>query len=229
MNILFEIADRDVVFIALAFIGLVIFGFVIFFVVTKNKVKPISEDERYDKEEFFPEIKPVTKEQQEAKDELERVFNQMAADLEKKEAEKDNIEEFERMQEENAIISYQELIKQANENKKNEEVKEVKSIEPKKETYKELKFEEKVEEPKENIKSPMQLELEIDDIEEPKKFKNSEIISPIFGIKGSESYEKSTAEVNISLARHAYEDKEPYEEENNAEFLNSLKEFRSNL
>ncbi|MBQ9011502.1 MAG: hypothetical protein IJ093_02515 [Bacilli bacterium] len=218
--------------------AIIVFGFVIFFVVTKNKAKAISEDieisdedDSY-KEDFFPDIKPVTKEQQEAKDELERVFNQMAADLEKKESEEMSIEEFEREQEENAIISYQELIKQANAKKIMTPAYE----KPQKEVVKIIKDEE----PKEVIKKEngankkqlTQLELEIADFdEEPKKFKNSEIISPIFGIQGSENYEKSKASVNVvSAPRHAYDkEKNPYEENDNNDFLNSLKEFRNNL
>ena len=71
------------------------------------------------------------------------------------------------------------------------------------------------------------------DFEEPKKFKNSDIISPIFGIQKENNYQKKPKEEKIEepfVARHAYESiKKDYEDENNKDFLNSLKEFRKNL
>lgn len=214
---LLEISSNDIVFIGLAILGLLIFGFIVFSVVMKNKVKPLAEDERYDsEEELFPDIKPVTKEQQEAKDELERVFNQMAADLEKQNEEK-SIEQFEREQEENAIISYKELIRQAELKKQNPTKKEIIVKEP---------IEEKIVVKEE--KEPVQMEIEL---EEPKKFKNSEIISPIFGIQGTKSYQKSIeVEKPKPMPKHAYDEmKAIYKQENNTDFLNSLKEFREKL
>lgn len=214
---LLEINSNDIVFIGLAILGLLIFGFVVFSVVMKNKVKPLAEDERYDsEEELFPDIKPVTKEQQEAKDELERVFNQMAADLEKQN-ETEPIEKFEREQEENAIISYQELIKQAEEKKQKPLKEEIIKKEP---------IEEKI--VAKETKDPVQMEIEL---EEPKKFKNSEIISPIFGIQGTKSYQKSIeVEKPQPTPKHAYDEmKAVYQQENNADFLKSLKEFREKL
>ena len=98
MDLLLEIADRDLIFIALAFLGVVIFVVIIVYIIKRNKVKPLPEEERYDREE-----KPVelTEEQKQAKAELERVFNMMSADLEAEEEEISPIDEFEREQEEN--------------------------------------------------------------------------------------------------------------------------------
>ncbi len=169
--LLFEIADKDLIFIVLSFIGLILFGVVIFYVVNKNKkVVPISEEERFDNVENM-EVKELTEEQKKAKEELERVYNMMSADLEDEKT-PNVIDEFEREQEENAIISYQELIRQAKEKGQISE-----------------EFEEEYKEPE-------------------KKFKKSEIISPVFGIKGSNTYPSDN---------------------DNEKFLNSLKEFRENL
>ncbi len=177
MNILFELSDRDLIVICLAILVIVMFGVIIFSFFTKEE-----------KEEEKPAPTP---EQLKAREELERVFNQMSADLENQTASKSEIEDFEREQEENAIISYQELIREAE-----------KQIEPIAVS----------EEP-----------------EDEKKFKNSAIISPIFGIQKENAYEMPKAEAEIT-ARHAYEKMQHnYETENNHDFLNSLKEFRKNL
>lgn len=242
MNILFEIADKDLIFIGLALVGVILFAIVIFYVLNKgNKVEPISETERFDSDEpeekapeLFENIKPVTKEQQEAKNELERVFSQMSADLEAKAPAPEVIEEFEREQEENAIISYQELIKQA-------EAKKMQNIEIEEPVAKEKTSQDVLadylHEPAPVKEVPVQMELEIEQVkeskEEPRKFRNSDIISPIFGIQNAptcqpyQSYEKVK---EPEAPRHAYEEiKVAYESENNTEFLNSLKEFRKNL
>ena len=122
MNILFEIADSDLMIIAAVLVVVfVIIAFIFRAIINKNRVMPISEDERYDSEDNFEEKiedkKELSAEQKSAKEELERVYAQMSMDLEKQE-EKDNIDEFEREQEENAIISYQELMAKAEQLKK---------------------------------------------------------------------------------------------------------------
>ncbi|MCI9586051.1 MAG: hypothetical protein HFH45_05425 [Bacilli bacterium] len=209
MNILFEIADRDLILFGFILTTVILLGIIIFWAVNKGKIvltEEIIEEQKLEKPE-------LTEEQKAAKAELERVFNQMSADLEAKN-ESQPIETFEREQEENAIISYQELIKQV------EKKQEIKKEQPK----------EDIEESKPEIEKLEQMEL---DFEEPKKFKNSDIISPIFGIQKENNYQKKPKEEKIEepfVARHAYESiKKDYEDENNKDFLNSLKEFRKNL
>lgn len=209
MNILFEIADRDLILFGFILTTVILLGIIIFWAVNKGKIvltEEIIEEPKLEKPE-------LTEEQKAAKAELERVFNQMSADLEAKN-ESQPIETFEREQEENAIISYQELIKQV------EKKQEIKKEQPK----------EDIEESKPEIEKLEQMEL---DFEEPKKFKNSDIISPIFGIQKENNYQKKPKEEKIEepfVARHAYESiKKDYEDENNKDFLNSLKEFRKNL
>ena len=165
MNILFGISDKDIMFIGLFGVGIVLFGVIIFYILSKseknnNDVEFIDEEES---EEFFEEIKPKTKEQQEAKDELERVFKQMSADLEEKETTPKVVKDFEKEQEENAIISYQELIKQA-EAKRNNPLKDLAELED-------------IEEPKVEKKKN-------------KSFKTSEIISPVFGMQKPDEYKE---------------------------------------
>ncbi len=213
MNILLEIADRDIILGALIFLILIIIGVLVFYIVNKsNTVEQVSKKDLSDDTELndleTKEKVQLTEEQQKAKDELERVFNQMSADLENKNPEPEEIENFEREQEENAIISYQELIRQATKQKEP-----INTIVPKE-------------------KEKVQLQMSIEDKEEPKKFKNSEIISPIFGVQNPNhvtSKIENKKEEPI-LASHAYEEiKKNYNGENNKDFLNSLKEFRKNL
>ena len=225
MNLLFEIADRDLLFIFLAVVGLIILGIVIFYIVTKNnKIKPIAEDERFDNEKPLEEPKELTEEQKQAKAELERVFNMMSADLEASNEEPSVIDEFEKEQEENAIISYQELIKQAKakgqikDDISKEEV--YQTHEPKHERIEETKkpvyYEEKIAH-KNVVPEPK--------VEEPKKFKNSEFISPIFGVQGSNNSYPSVKKVE----RRRQDVQRRTETDENEQFLKSLKEFRENL
>lgn len=222
MNILFEIADRDLILFGFILTTVILLGIIIFWAVNKGKIvltEEVIEEPKLEKPE-------LTEEQKAAKAELERVFNQMSADLEAKTPRQAEIDAFEKEQEENAIISYQELMRQAT----TKDTEPINSIIEK-------------EEPKKNI----QLEIEVEkDEEEPKKFKNSEIISPIFGIQNKDKIQYKNKIQNKEkiqkpkpeyrepeqpiIAKHAYDEiKQNFEEENNRDFLNSLKEFRKNL
>ncbi len=193
MYVLFEISDQLLMVIGLAIVLVLFIGFAILKVILdKNRVKPISEDERYDSEEVLEEKEVVlTEEQKQAKAELERVYAQMSADLEKEESSLDEIDEFERKQEEEAIISYKELMKQADRLK----------IEADKYEQEQMDFV-----PEKEVEPVL---------ESHSTFRNSDIISPIYGIQK-----------NKPVNKQAYKHGNP---ENNVEFLNSLKEFRKNL
>ena len=230
MYLLFEIADRDLLFIFLGVVGLIILGIVIFYIVTKNKkVMPITEEERFDNDETVKEIesKELTEEQKQAKAELERVFNMMSADLEASHDEPSVIDEFEREQEENAIISYQELIKQAKAKGqiKDESYLEDSYNEPKHDTYEPVKdkYNLYAEEPKKEEVHTYKVPVHEEKTEEGKKFKNSEFISPIFGVQGNNSSYPTVKKMDRDKRENNYEKDE------NTEFLNSLKEFRENL
>lgn len=203
MYLLFKITSNDLIFLVLAGIGLILLGIVTVYVIRKNnRVKSIDEFERFDEdyEDMKSETqKEFTEEQQQAKEELERVFNMMNADLEAKKP-MSAIDEFEREQEANAIISYQELIRQARE---------------KGQISEDFVIEEKC-----DVSYKQQIDIEDDskkNINEDKKFKKSEIISPVFGVQGSSSYQKKQIKQKKDLA------------DENSEFLNTLKEFRDNL
>lgn len=209
MNILFEIADRDLMIIGAIFLLILIIAFIVFKKYNEsNKVEPIPEDERFDSEIEVKEISndELTDEQKKAKEELQKLYNQMSMDLEESEPTKDEIDEFERQQEENAIISYQELMAEAEKLKANADTYE-KKAEEKADTY--------VDEAINTYRKK----------EAYQGFKNSEIISPIYGIQSEKKSEKvSTNNKTNDIISRAYEEKE-----DNIDFLNSLKEFRKNL
>jgi hypothetical protein len=221
MNILFEIADQDLMIIGVILVIILIVATVIFKIVNKNnKVLPINENERFDNDKT-EDVAEVTDEQQKAKDELQRVFNQMSEDLENNDPKPDEIDNFEREQEESAIISYQELMKQADTLKASADNYEMKaeekadtSMPEATTTYKEH-AEEKV------VKPAYQ------------GFHNSDIISPIYGIKSSKEIHEEKISPKMAtngIIDKAYEGiKKSSENEQNVDFLNSLKEFRKNL
>ena len=228
MNILFEIADRDLMIIGAILVVIFIVVAVIFrAIINKNRVMPIGEDERFDNgDNFEEEEKPLTDEQLKAKDELARVYAQMSMDLEKQEEiqeekveEKDNIDEFEREQEENAIISYQELMAAAEKLKKQAD-----RYEAHIEDNADVKVHEAMNTYKEHTEKTVKPEVKK---EEYHGFKNSDIISPIYGIQ-KEKKKSSPKRQSDGIINRAYE-KASAESEQNMDFLNSLKEFRKNL
>ena len=232
MNILFEIADRDLIIIGAILVVILIVAIIIFkATVKRNKVMPISDDVRFDNEEnsekeIKEEIKPVelTEEQKQAKAELERVYEQMSADLEKQEEKHDDIDAFEREQEENAIISYQELMAAAEKLKQ-----EANGYEAHVEDKADMRVNEAMNTYKEHTEKTVKKQEEEKSVYHG--FKNSEIISPIYGIQRENSREKSSPKPQRNgIISGAYEDINPESEnEKNIDFLNSLKEFRKNL
>ena len=216
MNILFEIADRDLMIIGAVLVIIFIIGIFIFrAIVNKNRVLPISEDERFDSED---EEKELTDEQKKAKEELEKVYESMALDLDKQEVieQKENIDEFEREQEENAIISYQELMAAAEKLKSQTDRYEARA-----EDNADLKVNEAMNTYFEHNEKAIRSEVK----EEKRGVKNSEIISPIYGIQREQKNVSNRR--NDGIISRAYEKKSDSEE--NMDFLNSLKEFRKNL
>lgn len=231
MNILFEIADRDLIIIGIIFVAIIVVATIIFKVAVRGKkVKPISEDERFDSEDNLEDDikveqvieKPaLTDEQKVAKEELERVYQQMSMDLEKQEEKTDDIDEFEREQEENAIISYQELMAQAEKLKQ-----ETSKYEKHAENNADIKVNAAMDTYKEHT---LKTNLEPEPKKESHGFKNSDIISPIYGIQrdGEKSLPKKQS--NGIIGRAYEESLVKSEKEQNIDFLNSLKEFRKNL
>ena len=213
MNILFEIADRDLLIIGVILAAIfVVIALIFRVIVNKNRVMPIGEDERFDNDDALEkEEKVLTDEQRKAKEELERVYAQMSMDLEKQEdiqeeqlEEKDNIDEFEREQEENAIISYQELMAAAEKLKKQADRYEAYT-----EDNADMRVHEAINTYKEHTEKSAKPEVK----EEHHRFKNSEIISPIYGIQ-KEKKKSSLNHQRDGIISRAYEDASTESEQN---------------
>lgn len=155
----------------------------------ETKEEPIEEI----KDEEVVEVRVGNTSLDEITDLIENTLEQKPIDLTK----------FEEDQEENAIISYDELVKRAGAKKiiyKCEDAK------PKEEIVKQ-------EEPKEKA-----------------KFKASRVISPIYGVQKEEVEDKDEViESFIELEKAKEENKEDIETLSDMEFLGSLKKFRSEL
>lgn len=205
MNLLFTIHRLGILVIGFVFfLFIAIMVFLILASAKKSFKKKELEDDSVSKlkseddesmEEVFEKLKETTEEDveeekidetykeqlEEEKNDIKSVLEKMEKDLEKEQ--EGDIETFEREQEEKAIISYQELLKATGK-------------------LRELT--------KENVKEEIQIEdIEKEETvkEEPKKFKNTEFISPVYGKEAPESVMNRK----------------------NQEFLNSLKDFRRNL
>ena len=205
MNILFTIHRLGI--LAIGFVFFLFIAIMVFLVLASAKksfkkreleddsISKVNLDDDENIEEVFEKLKETTEENieeeleeetykeqlEEEKNDIKSVLEKMEKDLEKEQ--EGDIETFEREQEEKAIISYQELLKA-------------------KGKLRELT--------KEGVKEEIQIEdIEKEETvkEEPKKFKNTEFISPVYGKEAPESV------INRK----------------NQEFLNSLKDFRRNL
>ena len=215
------ITSTELIFYSVLFICLILIAIIIV------KLRKLKEE---DKKEVV-----VTKinDKKEEVSGLEEVLKQMQESVDNnKEATKKATELFEEEQEEKAIISYQELVRANLKNKMPERARVEVAPEPKPEvkptTQKPIEetpsFEIKDETPSFEIKEefkdeiidvPKHDDLEALDLieeEQPKKFKNTDFISPIYGTM-------QTNQVNQNNN----------EQKNNDEFLNSLKQFRDNL
>lgn len=161
-------------------------------------------------------------EEEKPKTNLEEVLEKMQADLDKKE---DVVAIFEQEQEEKAIISYQELLQSKNKNVEGSNKELLSVIEQI--SKPDINIYEEIEEPIEAI-SPI--------VEEPKKFKTTDFISPVYGKQNSNiKYPKipnfnelKEAGNNIELEKKV-DTFEELDSNHNDAFLNALKEFRSHL
>ena len=170
------------------------------------------------------ELQRPTEEVSRSKLELESVIDEMQKKLDMKE---NKITKYEEEQEENAIISYQELVKTMKKdsiphNEVGMEVADSNVID-------------KIEEPLTyDIEEKVDYIYEEDIKEEPKieeqkkepKFKNSEFISPIYGTDKNLDIKKDVVTSNKAFVMDDIID-EDFDEED--EFLDSLKDFRKNL
>ena len=197
----------------------------------RNKIKnDFVEAQKIDEELEKVEDTPVS-------NELENIIKKMQEDMEIKP--EDVVKKFEEEQEEKAIISYQELVDNVKagkievvddeqsdvnfvdsliKNSENEPIMAIDNDEESKVTP------EMIKEAIENISSSSIKE-------EPKKFKQSEFISPIYGVMDNKfdypTVKRTSNMLDIMNTRDYNELTEEIKRQE--EFLNALKEFRKNL
>ena len=204
----------------------------------KNTFKEIeeianSEDSKNEEETYKPEVAF----------ELEQILEKMQQDIN---AEPEEIvKKFEEEQEQKAIISYQELLDSVNNNKidvvDDEEGEtdfvaaleaQMSDIQP--ETIETPIFDTRLETIDDYAnKSHLDIIDELDIDEKPKKFKNSEVLSPVFG-RDIPNYEYKTinsfANTNNKVeVEQVAGDSVDNEIKKNEDFLKALIEFRNNL
>ena len=168
--------------------------------------------------------------------ELEQILKKMQEDIDVKPEEV--VKKFEEEQEEKAIISYQELL----DNVKAGKIEVVDDEESDTNFVENLELSEnepilEVIEDEEEKVTPEMIKEAVLNIstssvkEEPKKFKKSDIISPIFGVvEENFEYPKIKKSDNILDIMNTHDYNELTEEiKKQEEFLNALKEFRKNL
>lgn len=174
-------------YILIAILFLIAILIFVYLLIKKQKVKPIDMEK--------------IEEEENKKTSIEEVLDAMESTTPER-----TMTTFEQEQEENAIISYQELVKAVNEKKANSEFK--KNNVEKEDTSNESILDELIQ-VEEDIKDENEAEDIISNdildekpvVKEEKKFKNSEFISPVFG----------------------------KDKNSNDDFLNELKDLRKNL
>ena len=176
------------------------------------------------------------KEDTKVSNELENILKKMQEDMAV--TPEDVVKKFEEEQEEKAIISYQELV----DNVKAGKIEVLDDEESNTNFVENLNIEVEsepimaIEEEKESV-TPEMVKEAINNIsafsvkEEPKKFKQSEFISPIYGVMDTKleypTVKKSENILDIMNTRDYNELTEEIKRQE--EFLNALKEFRNNL
>lgn len=233
MELLNLISDNLPVFIILVIILIINFCCILYLVFKERK------EDKQEINEILNDMNPKLEIEQdqkveENKKEVEEMLMKMQQDLETKP--EDVVTNFENEQEEKSIISYQELlesVKQKQEVKatpvKIEEPVESERIEIEEEAIKELQQE-----------KPIKIEeIKEDNLEDTKKFKNTDFISPIFGRQENnvkyptvpknnttkiEEYLKETTKEDLTITKRLDE-----EITKNESFLKALKDFRKNL
>ena len=214
-------------------IVLIIIATILFIISTNQKNRKKIKDDYVEAERIDTELEKIEETPQ--SNELENILKKMQEDIDLKP--EDVVKKFEEEQEEKAIISYQELV----DNVKAGKIEVIDDEESDINFVESLNLDESVDPiisvEEESSVTPEMVREAIQNIstssvkEEPKKFKNSEFISPIYGVMKEEiEYPRIKKTENILDIMNTKDYNELTEEiKRQEEFLNALKEFRNNL
>lgn len=235
MNTIYNFIISDIYLYICIIISLIILTTILLIMCTNQKKRRKIKEDFIEAEKIETELEKV--EDTKATNELENILKKMQDDMELKP--EDVVKKFEEEQEEKAIISYQELVDNVKAGKievvddEQADVDFVENLinnsekEPIMETVSDI----------ESTVTPEMVKNAIDSIskdsvkEEPKKFKQSEFISPIYGVMEDKmEYPKVKKQENVLDIMNTKDYNELTEEiRKQEEFLQALKEFRNNL
>ena len=216
-------------------IVLVIIATILFIIASNQRNRKKIKDDYVQAEKVEAELEKIEEAPQSS--ELEDILKKMQEDIDLKP--EDVVKKFEEEQEEKAIISYQELVDNVKSGKIeviDDEESDVNFVESLEVDLTEEPIIETIEDEESSV-TPEMLKEAIQSIsessvkEEPKKFKNSEFISPIYGVMENNleypTVKKSETVLDIMNTKDYNELTEEIKKQE--EFLNALKAFRNNL
>jgi len=233
MNTIYNFLLTNIYLYICIIIVLIIIATILFIIASNQKNRKKIKDDFVEAERVEVELEKI--EENSESNELENILKKMQEDIDLKP--EDVVKKFEEEQEEKAIISYQELV----DNVKSGKIEVIDDEESEVNFVENLNIEDPVELVINNEESssvtPEMVKEVIQNIstssikEEPKKFKNSEFISPIYGVMNTNlEYPKVKKTENILDIMNTKDYNELTEEiKKQEDFLNALKEFRNNL
>lgn len=214
-------------------IGLIILTSILLIVASNAKKRRKIKNDFVEAEKLEEELNK--KEDSVMSSKLEEILQKMQEDIETKP--EDVVRKFEEEQEEKAIISYQELVDNVKAGKIEVVDDEESSVNFVENLNLEVDNEPIMEIDEDTVVTPEMVKEAIENItvssikEEPKKFKKSDIISPVYGVmEETFEYPKVKKTENILDIMNTRDYNQLTEEiKRQEEFLNALKEFRRNL
>ena len=233
MNTIYNFLLANIYLYICIIIVLIIIATILFIIVGNQKNRRKIKDDFVEAERVDIELQKI--EETPKTNELEDILKKMQEDIDLKP--EDVVKKFEEEQEEKAIISYQELV----DNVKAGKIEVIEDEESNINFVENLNIEDNIEpiistEETSSV-TPEMVKEAVENIsvssvkEEPKKFKNSDFISPIYGVMNQKfEYPKVKKNENILDIMNTKDYNELTEEiKRQEEFLNALKEFRRNL
>ena len=233
MNTIYNFLMSNIYLYICIIIVLIIIATILYIIVSNQKSRKKIKDDFIEAEKVETELEKV----EDSPNELESILKKMQEDIDVKP--EDVVKKFEEEQEEKAIISYKELV----DNVKAGKIEVVDDEDSNINYVENLNIEDNSPLPvidnieEESKVTPEMVKEAIENItessikEEPKKFKNSEFISPIYGVmKENLDYPKVKKVENVLDIMNTKDYNELTEEiQRQEEFLEALKRFRNNL
>lgn len=234
MNTILNFIVSNIYIYICIIIGLLILNTILLIVATNQRNRRKIKNDFVQAEKVEEELEKV--EDTKISNELEDILKKMQEDMDV--TPEDVVRKFEEEQEEKAIISYQELVDNVKAGKievvddEESEINFVEGLDVMDESEPVIStIETKEEVTPEMVKEAIETISNESVKEEPKKFKQSEFISPVFGVMNSDvEYPTVKKNENVLDLMNTKDYNELTEEiKRQEDFLNALKEFRNNL